>query len=449
MMDKFLLILLISSFYFVNLQTPNQSSIRQKKLADHGDNCENNGFCEPGLVCMLNRCMTKYESKNYEKLGMSKKDVCDAGHVCPTGKVCIQHRCKYPSQNQETVTYSHANETQFHLIFAGNIYSEKKVILSGKAQDNSFDYTRIFENVKNDIKHSDISVINPEILFGSEQLGLNLKKPKYVAPDALGEALANAGFNVILQSHERVNEKGEQGIELTRNFWKRHPNITLLGVIEEEGEKPYHIFTKKNLKIGIISYAFNVKKSLNKKGKFKMNLLNDKNKALITSDLSELRRNCDFVIVCVHWEKNTDSTPTKTQLKWAKFFADNNVDLVIGTRLHQVQPIAYVKGKTDKMTLVYFSLGDLVSTEKKPKYSLGGLANIVITKKGSETILSNYGIIPLITSVDKNSVNYSTFKLREYGSIVRRITDPKLLKEKSKNLMKWEALCEKVFDYFC
>ena len=450
------ILFLLSLFLIITPQETTQkassSSIRRKRLSTHGQVCDTDSNCEPGLYCKFHTCLTIYEFKNYKTLGLSQKSVCDAKNRCPTGKICINYRCENQTTTTTTTTIQ-TNETDVHLLMAGNIYSKKKIVLSGKSNEVSYNYTRFFKRIKYDIKSSDIAIINPEIIFGSQEFGINHKKNDFVSPDELGNALVRAGFNLILQTNEHINDKGVQGIELTQKYWKsKKPRVNLLGLIEDENEDlPYYIYQKKNLKIGIISYATSILKTLSKKSKYSINFLSSKNEKKIIADLKILKLKCDFIVACVHWGQTSSNTPNNLQMKWAKFLSDNNVDLILGTHPNSVQPVAYVEGKLGKRTLVYFSLGDLVSSEKNPKNTLGALASVIITKKNGKTFLSSHRVIPLVTDVDKKAINYQSMKLSEYSSIVKRMENAvgKIKKEKMEKLKKWETLCRKVFGYLC
>ena len=433
--------------------TTSKSSVRHKKLFGHGQSCSTDSNCEPGLNCIFHICLTSYEVKNYKALGLTTKDICDTEkNKCPSGKVCLNYHCENIKSNEENST--NKTETDIHLIMAGNLYSKKKVVLSGKESEVSYNYSRFFRKIKKDIKHADISIVNPEIIFGSEYFGINNKKNDYVSPDALGNALIKAGFKLILQTNDHINDKGSKGIELTLNYWKsKYPKIKLLGITEKknEGELPYYIYEKNDTKIGIISYTTFLRKALDKNSTYKINILNNKNEKKIIEDLKELKSKTDFVIACVHWGEKTTNMPNKYQIQWAKFLSDHDVDLILGSHPGYVQPISYVEGKNGKKTLVYFSLGDLISTSKKEKNSLGALASVIITKKNGKTYISSHRVIPLVTIADKNAINYESVKLSEYSSIVKNMENAvgKKKQKSLKKLGKYDILCHKVFGYFC
>ena len=51
-------------------------------------------------------------------------------------------------------------------------------------------------------------------------------------------------------------------------------------------------------------------------------------------------------MVSAHWGNENHHTPNKTQKKYAQLFANEGVDVVIGTHPHVIQPVKWVKAKT-------------------------------------------------------------------------------------------------------
>ena len=53
--------------------------------------------------------------------------------------------------------------------------------------------------------------------------------------------------------------------------------------------------------------------------------------ATIKQDIQKAKQQSDVVIVSAHWGNENHHTPNKTQKKYAQLFADEGVDVVIGT----------------------------------------------------------------------------------------------------------------------
>ena len=56
--------------------------------------------------------------------------------------------------------------------------------------------------------------------------------------------------------------------------------------------------------------------------------------------------------------------PNPIQRKYAKLFADEGVDVVLGTHPHVIQPVEWIKGKDHHRTLVAYSLGNFLNGQE-------------------------------------------------------------------------------------
>ena len=83
----------------------------------------------------------------------------------------------------------------------------------------------------------------------------------------------------------------------------------------------------------------------------------------------------DCIAVCIHWGNEYERRPNDSQRTLARFLRRHGADLVIGSHPHVVQPY-----EADSASAVFYSLGNLVSNQRR-RYCDGGLlAEIGVTK---------------------------------------------------------------------
>ena len=66
---------------------------------------------------------------------------------------------------------------------------------------------------------------------------------------------------------------------------------------------------------------------------------------LLNMIYEKAKQQSDVVMVSAHWGNENHHTPNKTQKKYAQLFANEGVDVVIGTHPHVIQPVKWVKAK--------------------------------------------------------------------------------------------------------
>lgn len=81
------------------------------------------------------------------------------------------------------------------------------------------------------------------------------------------------------------------------------------------------------------------------------------------------------------------STPSKQQKEVAQYLTDLGVDVVIGNHPHVIQPIEWKQNKDGHETLIYYSLGNLISAQEKLETLVGGLSYVQFVKYEDKTLV--------------------------------------------------------------
>lgn len=316
----------------------------------------------------------------------------------------------------ESESSSQSDErVDINLMMIGDILAHEGVYNSGKYPDGTYNYDHLFTHIKDDIKASDISIVNQEVILGGVELGLS-GYPCFNSPTELGDALVTAGFNVVCHATNHALDKGAAGLDNTMNFWKeKHPEIAVLGIHqtqEDYDNNNVYLYKKDGVTIAILNYTYGTNGIPLPKGREYMVSLLDEDK--IEKDLEYAHANADFVVVCPHWGTEYVYQPDSSQKYWAQFFADHDVDLVIGTHPHVIEPVEWVRGADGNFTLVYYSLGNFVSNQNRIPRMLGAMAKVTITKKNGLTYISSYGVEPLVTHKLFGTGLITTYHLSEY-----------------------------------
>ncbi|MBP5192985.1 MAG: CapA family protein [Eubacterium sp.] len=121
-------------------------------------------------------------------------------------------------------------EDEISIIMVGDLLVHKAVYESGIREDGTLNYDHLFTNVSDDIKKADIAVINNEVIYGGNDIGYR-DYPEFNVPTEIGDAVYNAGFNVILHASNHTLDQGTEGIENCLEFWNTsHPDAMILGI---------------------------------------------------------------------------------------------------------------------------------------------------------------------------------------------------------------------------
>ncbi|WP_313134703.1 CapA family protein [Anaerocolumna sp.] len=299
------------------------------------------------------------------------------------------------------------------LLAVGDNLIHMQIVKSGLKKDGSYNYDHLYSTLKPDIEAADIAIINQETILGGNEFPYS-GYPVFNSPTEIGDALIHAGFDVVLHASNHALDKGYPGIKNTLEYWNKHPLITVLGINKSQEDKDtIQIIEKNGIKIAMLNYTYGLNGFTMPKDKpFLVNMLD---KSEMKKDIKKAKKLADFVIVFPHWGTEYVYQPNDTQKDLASFFAEEGVDLVIGTHPHVLQPVTWIVSDSGHPMLIYYSLGNFVSYQREAPRMLGGMAHITITKEKEITYISKAGITPIVTHYESaRDSSYTVYKLEDY-----------------------------------
>lgn len=289
-----------------------------------------------------------------------------------------------------------SKENELDLVMAGDVLLHLRLAYWSENGKGGYDFNPIFKLIKPIIKKADLAIVNQETILGGKELGVS-GYPTFNGPYELGDAIANAGFDVVLQSNNHSLDKGKQGIYNCLNFWKKYPKIKTVGINTSEAQKKKLCIYKKNgIKVAILNYTYGTNGiPLPKDMPYAVNYLV---KDEVINDIKRAEKEADFTIVCPHWGTEYYRGITDYQKTWSKIFVENGVDLVLGAHPHVIEPIKYVTDKkTGHKMLVYYSLGNFVNSTMSDgrvgdRY-VGGIAKVKLKRGADNKVrIVKYGV---------------------------------------------------------
>ena len=316
---------------------------------------------------------------------------------------------------------TNSKEGELDLVMAGDVLLHLRLAYWSDNGKGGYDFNPIFKTIKPLIEKADLAIVNQETILGGKELKVT-GYPTFNGPYELGDALVNAGFDVVLHSNNHALDRGKQGIYNCLNFWKKYPKIKTVGINTSEAQKKkLCIYEKNGIKVAILNYTYGTNGiPLLKDMPYAVNYLNKKE---VISDIKRAEKEADFTIVCPHWGTEYLRGISDYQKAWSQIFVENGVDLVLGCHPHVIEPIKYVTDKkTGHKMLVYYSVGNFVnSTMSNGRVSdryIGGLAKVKLKRGadnkvriakygGKATVMHNGGtkfgsrVIPLSSYTDK------------------------------------------------
>ena len=337
------------------------------------------------------------------------------------------------------------------LIMVGDILLHTPVEESARQEDGTYNFDAIFANVTEEVQSADLALVNQEVIIGGEELGIS-GYPAFNAPYAIGDALVNAGFDIICHGTNHALDKGKQGLLNCLSFWEeQYPEIDVLGVHDcaEEQDEVYTI-EQNGIRIAILNYTYSTNGiPMPADMPYAVDMLEEEK---VIEDIRKAEEQADFTIVCPHWGTEYALDISSMQEKWTDIFLSNGVDMVLGTHPHVIEPIEWViDEETGHEMLVYYSLGNFVnwtssSGEGIANRMVGGMARIILTQdETGKVYIKESGVDALVCHLEDGINGVTVYFLSDYTEELaekNRIIE----QDPAFSFQYCKELCEKVWD---
>ena len=340
--------------------------------------------------------------------------------------------------------------TSISLIMVGDNLIHTSVYEDAYRNGNNqeYDFKPMITRIKEKVQNYDLAYYNQETILGGTELNLS-GYPTFNSPYEAGDAMIDAGFNIVSLATNHTMDKGERGVLNSRKYWDKQENVLAVGSyssFEQRDEIP--IKEKNGIKYTLLNYAYGTNGSIVPKGKeYLINIwptdlsIGDPEKdekyqaykEKVKQDISKVRDKVDVLMVAMHCGIEYKSLPSEYQKDEAKFLAEQGVDIVIGTHPHVLEPVTWIND-----TIVFYSLGNFMSSQyQDDNYNklVGLMSSLNITKitKGEESSIK-------IDNVE-NELIYTSYKNEQDRSNIQVI--PFSHPDIAKYLPKYESVYER------
>lgn len=340
-------------------------------------------------------------------------------------------------------------ERDITLMAVGDDLLHMGIVKTGTQEDGSLNYDFLFESISDMLENADVKIINQETILGGNDRGFS-GFPRFNSPTEVGDAIAAAGFNVVLQASNHSADQGVDGLLSCAAFWKTHPEVLVTGIYETEEEvEELPLITVDDVTFAVLNYTYspnsetipssvvghlNFLCSYNDRNRLDFTTLNPQ----VLSDIERAKEVADIVIVCPHWGTEYSTKPSKYQKEFAMQMAEAGADLIIGTHPHVIQPVEWVEAENGNRALCFYSLGNYVSTQKNAQSMLEAMAWVTfhVAEDGISITSEKTGAIPMVCQYN-NRVRFenvyflenytaefaSSHGIRSYGGVTLSLDD--------------------------
>jgi poly-gamma-glutamate synthesis protein (capsule biosynthesis protein) len=231
----------------------------------------------------------------------------------------------------------------------------------------------IFDDVRPILDGGDLVVGNLECPISESSIHHGLHSREFLALPGLAKTLYQEGFRLLSVANNHISQHGVKAFDDTVNELELN-GIDAVGVCKSDGNKQHLVC--KNVKgkmLGFLAYSL-VKDYFEKEptsyahGTYGIDIFDAVNRA---------RKECDFLILMLHWGDEFIDRPSMKQVKFAHRLVDIGCDVILGGHSHVFQGVENYRGK-----VIAYSLGNFVFSMPWKRVRVSGILKVKLNNRG-------------------------------------------------------------------
>lgn len=328
-----------------------------------------------------------------------------------------QNKKELKEENKEAAEVKKEPEvktSKLSLVMVGDALLHSSVY-NDAYKNGVYDFKPQLEYIKPIVQNYDLAFYNQESILGGTSLGLS-SYPTFNSPWEFGDAMIDAGFNMVSLANNHTLDKGEKAILNSCEYWKSKDVLTAGSYCSNEEANEIKIKEKNGIKYTLLAYTYGTNGITVPSGKeYLVNLYSDEK---VKADIEKVRDKVDLLIVSMHWGTEYKSEPTEEQQRQANYLSSLGVDIIIGTHPHVIEPITYIDD-----TLVIYSLGNFISGQRTSNdyntvVELMASVDIIKEEKNGQTTIKLDNLNnELLYNYYQSGSSYTNFKVIPFSQM--------------------------------
>ena len=338
-------------------------------------------------------------------------------------------------------------EDKIKIMMVGDVLIHDRLYKAMRTSDGGYDFRPCLTYVKEMTKEYDIAYYNQETILGGSEIGLS-SYPSFNSPYEVGDAMIDAGFNLVSLATNHTLDRGEEAIINSVNYWNSKDNVLAVGsYLSMDERNEIRIREANNITYTMLNYTYGTNGIKVPEGKSYLvnvwpcnggDVSTDREyqeyKKTVLEDVKRVRDKVDLLIVSMHWGYEYGHVPNEYQIDMANYLESIGVDIIIGSHPHVVMPVTFIND-----TLVIYSLGNFLSAQETNvdyNTTVGLVSSITVTLKDGKISLSDlendlvytyslnnkdYKVIPFSNHDIRNYLDDYERVYNKYADIVKKM----------------------------
>ena len=224
----------------------------------------------------------------------------------------------------------------------------------------SSDYSACVSSLSEIISTSGFSSYQQESLIGTD------------LPSEFGDAMVSSGFNLVGLANPASLAHGKDGIDSSMAYWTDSSAMTSGTNTSTDSQNQLRIAEVDGVSAAFLSFTDLLDDPIPENENYLVNVYDDEKSPLLVNKAAQ---NADIVIVSIFWNGGQGALPNDRQKQIAEALAGAGASVIIGNAENAVQPVCWIDD-----TLVFYSLGNLLTDEIDSTDRIGAIGAVTVTE---------------------------------------------------------------------
>jgi poly-gamma-glutamate synthesis protein (capsule biosynthesis protein) len=310
-------------------------------------------------------------------------------------------------------------EKVISFIGVGDNLIHDSIFRDAELADGTYDFKPIYENVAEDIEEADIAFLNQETIIAGDDYAYS-GYPAFNTPPEIAQDMNDLGFDLVNGATNHALDYDYPGALNSLAVWNEQEDVVYTGIYESQADRDeIRTIEREGVTFSFLTYTYGTN-GIEPDTSYRVAYFDEEQ---IRQDVANAKTVSDVVIVSAHWGDENTQEVNEMQRTYAQLFADLEVDVVIGTHPHILQPIEWVTGANQNQTLVVYSLGNFIAHSLTDYNTLGGMVTFDFVVADDDTVtVENVQFEPTVShyvadpgNVENTRRDFKIYKLEDYS----------------------------------
>ena len=308
-------------------------------------------------------------------------------------------------------------EKRISFMGVGDNLIHDSIFISAEQPDGTYNFTPIYDNISQAVEKADIAFLNQETILAGPEFPY-AGYPAFNTPDEMATNMHDLGFDLINGATNHTLDYDYPGAIHAIATWNQFENLVYTGTfLSEEDRNTVPTIEREGVTFAFLAYTYGTN-GIEPDTDWRVAYFDEEK---IREDVARAKEISDVIIVSSHWGDENTPIVNEFQEYYAQLFADLEVDVVVGTHPHIIQPIEWLTGESGTETLVIYSLGNLLAHSLEDFNTLGGMITFDFVINEGETYIENVIFKPTVShyiskkeDIENTRRGFKIYMLDEY-----------------------------------